>query len=70
MVDKYRGRHTHQPLASTCREKREEGGWKRKRERGEGRGRKEKIARMEVSAETHKVAKEPKINKSGVRGPK
>lgn len=39
-------------------------------ERAGGRGRNEKIAPMEVSAEAHKVAKEPKINKSRVRGPK
>lgn len=61
---------THQPLASTCREKREERRWGGEEgERGEGRGRKEKIAPMEVTAETYRVAKESKINNSGVRGP-
>lgn len=36
---------------------------------GEGRGRKEKITPVELNAETHQVAKEPKISKSGVQSP-
>lgn len=36
----------------------------------EGRGGKEKIAPMEVTAETHRVTKESKINNSGVWDPK